>query len=127
MDLRSHPQGHGGVDHANEAPETRQAVAGGQVRRALRHGVHRREGPATVHDARGEPPRRRAGCHVHGIHQQLAYEAGDEADIVRVSGDVLDVPPHERSVVSLLRGVGGVDDVVAGVEDRARFVGVEPP
>jgi len=128
VDLRSHPQGHGGVDHVDETPETRQAVASGQVRRALRHGVYGREGRATVHDARGEPPGRRAGRPFHGIHHQLVDEAGDEADVVGVSGDVLDVPSHKRSVViSLSCGVGGVDDVVAGPEDRARFVGVDVP
>jgi len=40
IDLCSHPQGHGGVDRAEETPEARLAVAGGQVGRALHQGVH---------------------------------------------------------------------------------------
>ena len=54
-ELYSRPEGHGEVERAEETSKTRQAVAVGQVRRALRHGVeHNRR---AVHEARCEPPR----------------------------------------------------------------------
>lgn len=127
--LSSHAQGHGGVDQAEEMIQACQAVPGGQVRRALRQRVHHREGRAAVHDARGEPPRCRAGRLLHGLHQQLADEAGDEG---HVAGDVLDVPPLKGRVATVFisRTIGvyrGSKDVVEAVEeDRICIVGGGP-
>ena len=121
MDLRSHPQGHGGVDHAEETPEARLAVAGGQVGCALRQGVHRRERRAAVHDARGEPPRLRGGRHLYGLQKQLLLEVDGAPDVAGVAGEGIDVPSREWLVVAVRhRGiVGAREDVVDGVGEHA--------
>ncbi|BAT09815.1 Os10g0136625, partial [Oryza sativa Japonica Group] len=116
MYLRTHAHGHGGVDHAGEAAEARQAVAGGQVRRALRQRVHQRERPAGVHDARRKPPRG-AGRPLHRFRQKLLDEAGDEPHVLAVAGDVVDVPPLEGLLVFC--GVGRIEKVLEGVDAGA--------
>jgi len=116
VDLRAHAQRHGGVDLAHEALQARQAVAGGQVRRALRQRVDHREVGAAVHGAGREPQRRRAGRPLHGLDEQLADEADDAAGVV--AGDDVDVPALKGLL--LVRGAeGGEGVVVAGVEDGA--------
>jgi len=128
MDLCSHPHGHGGVDHVQETLQTRQAVAGGQVRRALRHRVHLGKYRVAVQDARGEAPGRRAGRELRRLHHQLVDAADDEARVVVVAAtagsDVVGVPSRERRVVAVVRrAVGGRrEDVVAGVDQPAGAV-----
>jgi len=130
IDLRPDPQCKGGVEHAEETTQTRRAVSGGHVRRALRHGIEQRHGRAAVHDARGEPPRHRpAGRRLCCPHQQFLKEAESEADVVGVASDVVDapvapaapaahVPERERRVVAVSsRRVGGGEDVVDRVDE----------
>lgn len=90
MEAPSHAVEHGGVDRAQETAQAGPAVAGGHVRHALRHGVHRGGVGAAVHDARGEPRRRLLGRTFHGLGQQLADEAGDEGHVT--AGDVVPAP-----------------------------------
>lgn len=115
MYLRAHAHGHGGVDPAGEEAEARQAVAGGQVRRALRQRVHQRERPAGVHDARREPPRL-AGRRLHRLRQQLLDEAGDEPHVLAVAGDVVDVPLVEEHFITI---IGRLEKVLEGVDAGA--------
>lgn len=119
MHLCSLPQDHVGAGHADgkETTQAVQAVAGGQVRRALRHGV---EHHRAVRDARGEPPRRcSVGRLLYCSCQKIVEVDDSKADIVEITGDVLVAPPRHGHVVP--RRIGGREDVVVREEEDAVF------
>lgn len=120
MELSTHPEGHGEVERAEETSKTLQALAVGQVRRALRHGV---EHNRAVHDARREPPRRRAGRRLDCLHQKFVKEAHGEGNVVGVARDDAVVPVAPASVVPprewrvVATSIGGREDVVQRVDE----------
>lgn len=120
--------GLGGVDHADDPLEARQAVAGGQVRGALRQGVERPPDAAAaadgVHDRSGEPPVRGRSRVVGRPVQKLLDVSGEGVG----AGDVLLLlarPGLEERAVASDAGCWAEKGIFAGeAEEAAWFLGV---
>jgi len=111
----------GGVEHADESLQARQAVGGGQVRRALRRGVEcRPDGAAgAVHEG-GDEPGGPGGRELGGLVEHVTDAGAHRGGVT--AGDAQPVPQLEQGAPVSTITSGDEDGAAVGEADEAVVV-----